>query len=351
MKVLLFFIFFSTNNLYSQLNYIEYHKQIVFAEKYLLENKLDSSLSIYNSLFQKYPKYFVRDCVVALQVAILKRDNSMIDEMMKHCYSKGITGKKLFLIPIIKKYFDSTNINNSNITNRTQCIEIDKKYSSYRVNYLKNINFLLRGELFVRTAKDQFYKRIPSEWMGDKYLDSIYAQILDSNMMYLVNIVKTIGYPGEHLIGIEDFNFDNIYLSKGYELKMESIANIFFFHHMYGYQFVQEELYKAIIKGDIHPREYALIHEWSYADIYNKSMGPKYILPLKYKPLVKIQPKKYYYNYFLHKLDYLDDLKTVNAHRWKIGMSSLEHDRKKSMLEKKYGLMLNFGFIPSMNYE
>jgi hypothetical protein len=214
------------------------------------------------------------------------------------------------------------------------------------------LDFKLRGELFVRSSKDQFYKRIPIQWKEMRVLDSIYADILDSNMIYLVKVIKTVGYPGEHLIGIVDFSFDNLTQSHKYNLVMESIANIFFFHHDYGFQHVRNEMYQAIVNGDIHPREYALIYEWSYAQLLGQRMTAKHIFyPFRFKPNEKLVAKKEFYNYYLDHFSYHKDESKVNSHRWLIGMCSLDHDRKKKEFSKKYGMRLEFGFKVTLEYE
>lgn len=123
-----------------------------------------------------------------------------------------------------------------------------------------------------------------------------------------------------------------------------------FLHNPCGYQLLKKELMQAVVEGELHPRDYALIYEWSYFNLKRKNtfdtletnMGLA-ITCYSIKTECSIDQQQYHYNIHIDPADYSEDTAYVNKCRDMIGIASLQHDARKKAFEKKYGFKLFFG--------
>jgi len=128
---------------------------------------------------------------------------------------------------------------------------------------------------------------------------------------------------------------------------------------------LKKELYESVIKGDLHPREYATLYEWSNGDIRATSDTSSIIVymldsigtmtPVRVKQIDNskdleiCQPSLTLYEYRVCKVmsiaKYFDNQRTTNVNNdiYLIGIASLEHDERKKAYALKHKMTLFFG--------
>lgn len=165
---------------------ILYYKNIIEAERCIIENKLDSSIYFY-SLSQNYkPILFAKDLYNAAVVAIKLKKHQTANLHIKQLIKLGATTTVLAENNIYKEYF----------TNISQGAKLIKKSKSikptYDLDYRKKLQELL--------IRDQYYRLKRG---GDRqYVDSI--KIADAeNIAKLLSMIKHKGFPSEDRVGID----------------------------------------------------------------------------------------------------------------------------------------------------
>ena len=150
----------------------------------------------------------------------------------------------------------------------------DKKllaeYKTRRKAYIGSIDFSYRVQLtkeFIQDQKDKQQKN--------------YYELKYYMMQRLLNSIDSKGFPGAKLIGIDDkkmfseigkpeFDADNLFRKLGPELKYlkvdEEILSTKFimyvlFHNQCSYRYLEGSADRLISKGEIHPREIAILYD------------------------------------------------------------------------------------------
>src|SRR5690606_8281304 len=137
--------------------------------------------------------------------------------------------------------------------------------------------------------------------------------------------------PGEYLIGIDNVK----YASDIPECEFGNSKVIVTLLH-YDFPIIElteEVLVLAIKKGQLHPREFASIFTLEknrVSKLYGSSYKTKKELP-DYNFMFAFEMRK-------NRID------KVNEDRYTFGICSVETDKKKIEIEKKYGMKLNFGY-------
>jgi hypothetical protein len=105
---------------------------------------------------------------------------------------------------------------------------------------------------------------------------------------------------------------------------------------------LKTELIAAVNRGDLDPRIYALIYEWSFMSFLGKEKD----WTDKYFRANRCVEEKTddFYNINITK-SFNKNIDFVNYCRKKIGMCIVEHDELQKQFEKDYGLLLYFGFF------
>lgn len=335
----------------AQPNYINYHKEIISAEELIFQDKYLDAILAYDNIFKKYPKSFVKDCYIAAQVACLTNDSLLLKRFMRLCIEKGIPSSQLLLDKNIHTY-----LNNHLKTLSDIKMGVDQQ----RNIYMSSINIPLRYKITSMYLMDQLYHGVPSEYNGD----SLFNEVITDNMNKTIQIVKQCGYPGEHLIGISNSEMDNT-CYKLTDLELEEVTPIFFYHNACTFQLLKAELYNAVINGDLHPREYALIYEWSYGEMLSLGDTSTYTIYVKdstgsFTPSIihkndnskvlglclSAKPENEYRICKLYDISKYFQSKTindVNMDRIAVGISTIQHDIEKERYAQKHGLKLCFG--------
>ncbi|MBS1589279.1 MAG: hypothetical protein JST52_06655 [Bacteroidetes bacterium] len=349
--ITIFCILFLPNFCEAQVNYIDYHRDIIKAENLFLAGKFQQSLFSYNNCFAKYPKAFVKDIFIATQIACLQNDSAMLSFFLNEGFKKGLPWRMVE--------------NDSNISTYLKqlpkefIIRLKNSFFNGRTFYLSNINLSLRYKILIMSQIDQLYHEFPRDISIPINRDSLYATILDANMDSIMNVIYLYGYPGEHLIGINNSEDDKADCFPNYEQQLVEPTPIFFYHNECAFQQLSKQLYQSILSGDLHPREYALMYEWSFNEFrYKKdTTGTEIemdgeiirIMPtnIPIKPCKTIQEtERYGIDKSIQSFNNapVNDNK-INADRAKIGIASISHDRLKKDFEKKYHVKLFFGMF------
>lgn len=311
-------------------NYLDYHKKVICAEEYFLQEKFDSSLFLYKKIFTEYRKPFVRDCFTALQIACLVNDTMSMKLFFSKAFRFGLNWKLIesssLIYPILLK--------NEKYQDRVYNI-----YKQERKYYLQSIDFNLRAYVLSMLRKDDYYKTIPPIWKEKSVRDSLYKSILKSNRLEICSLTKKYGFLGEHLIGIVDPELDFSLDNSKYKY-LSTITERIFFHDQCCYQLLQNEVLESVLSGELHPKEFSLIYEWSY-----ESLDEDII-----EPCIKQKKTKRYYTlklYPLPKLSSLSNLEieSINNYRKEIGLCSLEHSERLKKFAHKNNMIISFGFM------
>lgn len=333
MKILYLFIIILGlfKNGYSQINYINYHKEIIKAESLLIQTQMKPCLKKYRETFDAYPKTFARDAFLAFQIACMVKDTTEISYFFEKAVSNGIIWEPINYSEYYKNFI---NLNNN------YKIRLEELYKTSTIKYEKLINQNLRNYVLGLLENDDRNRTNNN----DSILNIKWLKIMDINGQKLDSLIHKVGYPGEHIAGI--YNSEVVIVSGSKEnptgIQLHSMPSRIFYHNACTFQSVKNELLVAIKNGELTPKEYALIHEWSYNTLMKKSRWwDKF-----YKFTCEIPEKKEkQYNFFLDPFNYSKDTIFVNKCREEIGMSTIEHEKKLKDFGKENNLFVRYGIF------
>lgn len=332
MKLNLFFILFFITNCFSQKSdYIDYHKDINKAEQlFFIENKTDSALFYYDRVFTNYDFIFVKDLVNAAQIAIFSK--KAYRKYIERGFSQGLKLSHLKNYPLFAKVYSSL-------------LKDKKLLSIYQINrkkYISRIDFKYLDWIYKIAIKDQ----------KNKFLKDDYSSLVFQTTNRLKDSIIKKGFPGDRLIGIADSTiFKEIkkpyldlyeqrkgdsklwYMTSDEQILSPNWPQIILVHNPCSYYLYKTILLDEMRKGNIHPRDIALIYDNMYR---SKNEFPSYCdnVPLK---------GVYGLNMFTDYSTYTNK-KETNEMRKMLYIVSTDIDDKKMEFEKKYGFRLFSGF-------
>ncbi|MDT0553775.1 hypothetical protein [Urechidicola vernalis] len=253
-------IAFSSFNTYENSDYIEYHKQITKAEKFLSEQQFVKALITYEQVFKHYEFVFLRDYKVASQLAFYLGDKKKAFDFIKMGIAAGWELKDLKKNNFLKS-----------LQNNPEWSTIIQSYDNLRSSYERRIDWSLREHVHLMFKKDQKKAlgalfRIGNK-AQEKYGTMKFAPHSENQMLELIDILNNQGYPGEKLIG-NDFWMSTI-ISHHNSISLEYNKKDTL------YVFIKPKLVTAIEKGNISPYEFALIDDWQIA-VSSKRTMPGY---------------------------------------------------------------------------
>jgi len=286
-------------------------------------------LKKYRETFDAYPKTFARDAFLAFQIACMIQDTTEISYFFEKSVSNGIIWEPINYSEYYKIFISG----NRNFQKR-----LEELYKTSRAKYEKSINQDLRNYILEMLNNDDKHRTNTQ----DSLLNAKWFSVMDLNGQKIDSIIRKIGYPGEHIAGIYNSKVAIVSGSKDYPMGVQvySIPSRIFYHNQCTFQSLEKELLEAIKNGELTPKEYALIYEWSFDELLKESRWwDKY-----YKfPCKKPEKKEKQYNFYLDPFNYSKDTLFVNKCREEIGMSTIEHEQKLKDFGKENKLFVRFG--------
>lgn len=188
--IVLLQIFFSCqcSNLCAQANYFEYHKQINFAEEHVGNEQFSKALDIYNAVFGAYDYVFVKDYVIAAQIALLVNSEQKVSEYLERAIIEGYQCVCVERNPIFKDYIT---------TNSWSAIKSREK--EYRKNYYSRI----RTDLLIEFSKRFKYEQDTKTEYEDR---KKYKANVISNYNRIKSLMDSLVFPSERIIGLDQSN-------------------------------------------------------------------------------------------------------------------------------------------------
>ena len=243
---LLFWIFLSTP-LLAQLDYFQYHKQVLEIESLLAADQYQQALTKYDELFAIYDYVFLKDYKIAAQVAAhLGQEDKAFDYL-------GLGVSDGWTIKGIKKHSKLKPLKRN-----PRWSELERSYEALRQDFLERINDSLRNEVNLLSKEDQKlalkYLLKPSKKARNQFIEQEAIPLSERHMTVLTEIIQKIGYPGERLIGnsvwMSTILGHHNSLSPEYQ-QQDSI-----------YPALKPHLIEAVRNGELDPYDLAVIDDW-----------------------------------------------------------------------------------------
>lgn len=228
-------------------NYERYHEQVLEIEKYIAREKYDHALQGYQNLFDSYEFVFLRDYIVASQIALKVGQIGFCKVYMKEAIIRGWDIKH-----IKRNKFIRNNLPDEDWE------EINQEYPELTYFFLTNLNYDLRKKVYKLYTKDQKMAIRAALRLNQKmirrFCEKKYIPHSEKTVHELIEIIKTNGYPGEKVIG--NSWWGSTILSHHNSIFPEYNLNDPL------YEQINNLLFDAFKKGEISPYEMVLIDDW-----------------------------------------------------------------------------------------
>lgn len=316
--------------------YLFYHDLINQAERwYFVLNNVDSSLAYYDRAFEKYNYVFLKDLMNAAQISVFEHRNNSREYLLKG-FKYGLQMMHFDHFPLLKPH-----------TNKFEDDTLFMKQAKLnREYYIRNINYEYLLKIYDIGIKDQLQKSHP---------DVKYAIDKKNNLQKIKGWITKYGFPSSKILGIDDKNaFRNIekpefdidnrklkftskldYYTTDDNSMSSTISIILLIHNQCAFLELQEILYAAMLRGEIHPREVGMLYDNMYRDINSRYYKCNY---------PDVQNGLFYLNLFCNYERFSIDKEKLNDIRAKWKIVEVEVDHKKKKFEEKYGFKLFYGF-------
>ena len=288
-------------------DYADYHKEVIRCEELISENKISQAREVLKTLFSEFDFVFLREYQVATELSVYDGDHDSAFELLRSGILHGWT---------IKQMKKSKNLRPLRKDARWDRLAAD--YDSLRDIYMSQLNLPLRKEAHKMLKKDQkialrAFLKI-SEKKRIKFALKKFKPYSEGVLIRLNKMLNEYGYPGEKLIG--NSWWTSVNLSHHNSFDREYTLNDTLYLNL------RPQLYRALERGQLHPKEFAIIEDWRNAAIH--------------------QHQSSLFG-FLGKIPDESTLMAVNQNREKLGVRSIELRNKLLDIEKETGLNL---YIP-----
>lgn len=292
-----------------QSDYMKYHKFINKADSLFGNEQFDRALNMYDSAFKNFEPAFVRDYLIAAQIATITKSHDRITFYLEKSMKWGYPCDCIESLPIFKDYIKLE-----------AWKELKSKESEYRKFYASNVSLKLNKELSIRYRDEQ-----------DRKSQKIaYIQVVKSNYARIKLLIDSLGFPSEQNIGLDNGSIAPNKINKVSGLEtckpgnQKVIATLLHYDNPITDIGIQKFV-SAIESGLLHPRDFAYIFTFEKNNISRISSSlnvNKPILP------------EYNFNFPFGSKN--EDYQKVNGDRAKFGICSLEVDQKVKSVQKKY---------------
>lgn len=285
-------------------NYNTYHQKVIRSEQLISEKKISKARQSLDSLFEEYDFVFLRECKLATELSIFQNDYASAFRFLRY----GILGG--WSIKSIEK---NRSLKPLRKDPRWNMMKDD--YDSLRKIYWSKLNIPLRKEAQEMLKNDQKLALRNFLTLGEKnqikYAQKKFIPHSEEVLARLDKILTEHGYPGEKLIGNSWWASVNLShhnsMYPEYTLKDTLYLNL------------RPKLEKALAKGELHPKEFAIMEDWRHAVIHHH--------------------EKSLYG-FLGKIPDNSELAKVSQNRSELGLRSIELRNNLLEIEKELDLNL-----------
>lgn len=226
-----------SSSAYSQTDYtVSYYPLVYRAESSIVDNQLAEALENYKAAFRAVDRIFAIDLVNATVCAIKLDSLALAFDLLQRLIQKGISIEYL-------KEFDGF----EEIRGSQEWLGLLAKYDALRSSV--HFNNRLFVELDSLSEADQKFRLASGSY--SKYGDTI-AKIDQSNIIFLRELIRTYGFPNEHIIGAEfpDISFPGEIVLHHHcqSMSIDELGTKFNF---------ESEFYYAIQNGELDPHRMA----------------------------------------------------------------------------------------------
>lgn len=238
-------------------DYIPYYLKVYEAKEKYDSKSYEESLSILDSLFQKYepieiPTIYEMDIYCELSVLLKKYDRNTLKKVLSTSVSKY--GRKPYMVEENDSYWKAAVFHSG----------LEKKdFDNLNSKYLSGINYGLKDTIVEMYKRDQMFRKKDNNYNPSKF-DSI--DKINGNL--LLNILKKYGLPRENLVGgMEQSN----------PVKPSYLSTVLM--HL-DYEFYKTELkpllYKELQNGNLSPLDFATMNDKFFISHKDKIMDYPY---------------------------------------------------------------------------
>jgi hypothetical protein len=335
-KIILFVLFPVTSFCSSleEEHYTDYHEAINKAEElFFCQNMPDSSLYVYDQVFSNYSFVFVKDILVAAQIAYFKQ--RPFKKYLALGFKFGLKIEHLADIELFQPVYPTLKSD----------LELLEVFSSERKKYLASINYEYLLSIYNMSIDDQINKN-GSYSSYDSFKRECISQIIKMTLEKGFPGIRTIGIDDNNVfseIGHPDYDFNDLknrYSSNLSHFNLEegsltaTKTMVILIHNECAYDELEPYFPQLIDRGQIHPRQIALMNDNKYRNVnssYYKCSKSTSSLVFKINPFV---------NYAV--IDCPRQL--INKYRAEHYICSLEVDEAKVLYQNSFGFKLFFGF-------
>ncbi|WP_299112248.1 hypothetical protein [uncultured Winogradskyella sp.] len=239
-----------TYNSKNEVDYKNYHAEILLAEELVSQEKYNQALERYEKVFANFKFNFLRDYKVASQLYLFTGNKEKGVNLIKESITNGWELKDLKNQEFLKK-----NLNDSEWKN------IENQYDNLYKIFLNRIDSNIKSKVQSMFEKDQELafkvSTIENEQEQEEFILKNFPKHSEKQLKKLLEILEEKGYPGEFLIG-NNF-WSSTILSHHNSIEPDYVKKDTL------YNFIKPKLFQSLTKGYISPYEIALIEDWKRA--------------------------------------------------------------------------------------
>jgi hypothetical protein len=311
------FLFLIPFVVFGQSDYMKYHQYIKKADSLFGNEQFDSALNIYDSVFKEFKTAFVRDYLIAAQIATLTNSPERITLYLEKALKWGYPCNCVEILPVFKDYIKLEKWKN-----------LKSKEALFQKYYASNISIKLNKEFSIRYRDEQ----------DSKNQKDIYNEVVMSNYNRIKFLMDSLGFPSEHIIGLDDGRIAPNKRNKisGLETcnpnNQKVIATLLHYDNPITDIGIKKFIF-AIESGLLHPRDFAYIltFEKNYISRISNS-----------KHVNKVNLLDYNFNFPFEKRR--EDKQKINTDRAKFGIISLEIEQKIKRVQEKYKFNIRISY-------
>lgn len=303
--MLLFLLLSGAVPLTAQVDFLDYHTAMYEVQESLMDEDFERARVVLAGLLEAYESPFVKDWVIAAQLAAMTGRSDQAFQFLKQAFIKGFSPACARKIPILDQFL-STTLGDTLI----------QAFPSFYKSYLASIDVQVWQEFHARYLREQAAKQQPH-----------YAQIVQSNFDFMLEYWAEKGFPGTEVVGLDTSRWAEQIEDCGCSNQKVMVTLL---HQPYPIARVGLPAYEAAIRaGRLHPDDFARVYTFErnrISVLYRTAETPN-----------EAVPDFFFLFPFGRKTA---DLQRVSQDRARFGISLLEFDRKKTTLEQKNGLRL-----------